>query len=476
MRQKHSETKNITSEIYGFDKSLERSFNVIKKELPKETQDLIIEYDKVMARQSISKAARRIHVQALLNLSRLLQKDWRDVSKKDIEDIVFKIMETYADERGQETWSSFDLKKVLKIFVRWIKLGSRDHKEVGDPEETKHVKLKPVRDTLSREDLITESDLRRLLFACGENARDRAFIDCHLEAGTRPGEILNLQLKHVKFDKYGAILKVDGKTGTRNVRLIKSVPNLANWCNVHPFKDNPEAPLWIMIKTEKFGKPLTYAAASKMVKIRCEKAGITKRMNLKIFRHSEATNTAKFLTEAQLRKRHGWSSISRMPARYVHMVDADVENAIFEHHGIKEKETEEESKIQKCQICSMYNSAESSLCGKCGKPLDLRIAIAEEELMQNEKENQRKRMEEMELNLLQMREEIKVLRRSQKSDEKTIRMANTILYKNQDKILDLELKPRDSDYLLRDKQIEKNYNKIFEIDSHYFDLEKSETN
>ena len=124
----------------------------------------------------------------------------------------------------------------------------------------------------------------------------------------------------------------------------------------------------------------------------------------------------------------------------------------------------------------MYNSAESSLCGKCGKPLDLRIAIAEEELMQNEKENQRKRMEEMELNLLQMREEIKVLRRSQKSDEKTIRMANTILYKNQDKILDLELKPRDSDYLLRDKQIEKNYNKIFEIDSHYFDLEKSETN
>jgi hypothetical protein len=115
------------------------------------------------------------------------------------------------------------------------------------------------------------------------------------------------------------------------------------------------------------------------------------------------------------------------------------------------------------------------LCGKCGKPLDLKIAIAEEELMQNEKENQRKRMEEMEMNLLRMREEIKVLRKNQKSDEKTIRMANTILYKNQDKISDLEMKPRDSDYLLKDKKIEKNYNKIFEIDSHYFDLENSQT-
>ena len=140
--------KKITSSIYEFDKSLQRSFNVIKKELPKQTQELIIEYDKVMARQSISKAARRIHVQALLNLSRQLQKDWRDVTKKDIDDLVFRIMERYADDRGQETWSSFDLKKVLKMFFRWHKLGSRDFKEVGDPPETKHVKLRQVRDSL----------------------------------------------------------------------------------------------------------------------------------------------------------------------------------------------------------------------------------------------------------------------------------------------------------------------------------------
>ena len=336
-----------------------------------------------MARQSISKAARRIHVQALLNLSRLLQKNWSEVSRKDIDELVFKIMDTYADERGQETWSSFDLKKVLKIFVRWIRLGSRDFKEVGDPEETKHVKLRPVKDKLSREDLITEDDSNRILYACGENARDRAFIDCHYEDGTRPGEILNLQIKHVIFDKYGAILKVDGKTGTRNVRLIRSVPNLANWCNVHPMNNNPEAPLWIMIKEEKYGNPLIYAGASKMLKIRCQKAGIKKRVNLKIFRHSEATDTAKFLTEAQLRKRHGWSPISRMPARYVHMVDADVEKAIFERYGIKKKDQEVSSQPQKCKICDMYNSSESILCTKCGKPLDLKIAISREEEEKN---------------------------------------------------------------------------------------------
>jgi len=53
VRTKVSKSKSITSEIYGFDKSLQRSFNVIKKELPKETQELIEEYDKVMARQKM---------------------------------------------------------------------------------------------------------------------------------------------------------------------------------------------------------------------------------------------------------------------------------------------------------------------------------------------------------------------------------------------------------------------------------------
>jgi len=194
LRLKQVHRKSTSSSIFEFDRSLQRTINIIKKELSKENQKLIFEYDKVMARQSISKAARRIHVQALLNLSRSLKKDWKDVTKKDIDELVFKIMDTYANQRGQETWSSFDLKKVLKMFFRWYKLGSRDYKEVGDPPETKHVRIKPVRDSLAREDLITESDLTRLLHACGENSRDRAFIDCHAEAGTRPGEILNLQL------------------------------------------------------------------------------------------------------------------------------------------------------------------------------------------------------------------------------------------------------------------------------------------
>ncbi|MDH3311633.1 MAG: site-specific integrase [Nitrosopumilus sp.] len=188
-----------------------------------------------------------------------------------------------------------------------------------------------------REDLLTEDDKTKLLHTCDENTRDRAFLDCHFESGTRPGEILNLQLRHVKFNKYGAVLHVNGKTGARPIRLIKSTPNLAAWMSVHPFKDNSSSPLWPNISNKNFGEPLTYAGARQMLNRRCRKANISKHVNLNLFRHSEATVTANFMTEAQMRKRHGWASNSQMPARYVHLVNADVDSAIFEHLRIELK-------------------------------------------------------------------------------------------------------------------------------------------
>ena len=79
----------------------------------------------VMIQEQISKAGRHKHLQTLLNLSRMLEKNWNDVTKYDIAKLVKDIVDTYSDPRGKETHSSHDHKKVLKIFFRWLKLGSR---------------------------------------------------------------------------------------------------------------------------------------------------------------------------------------------------------------------------------------------------------------------------------------------------------------------------------------------------------------
>lgn len=367
------------SDIYGYDRQINNIYSNIEKDLSQKTIQLIKKYDIVMINESRAKSTRRKQLQTIYLLSKMIHKEWDEVTKDDIEVLVAEIMTKYAEPNGQESHYSYDYKKILKIFFRWLKLGSREQKEVGDPEETKKIKLGKIRDKIVREDLITDEDITKLLKACSGNVRNRALIDVQAEAGIRPGELLSLQIKHVKFDKYGAMIHVDGKTGARPVRLIRSVPNLASWLDVHPLKNDTESPLWINLGKRNYGEKLGAGATRQVLKFACEKAGITKRVHLNLFRHSEATNSAKYLTEAQLKKRHGWSSVSRMPSRYVHLVDSDVDEAILKQHGIIMNDENEKEMPKMCHICSMPNSPESELCNKCGKPLDIKKAIELEE-------------------------------------------------------------------------------------------------
>ncbi len=125
----------------------------------------------------------------------------------------------------------------------------------------------------------------------------------------------------------------------------------------------------------------------KMVQKRSKISGISKKINLKLFRHTEATETAKFMTESQLRKRHGWSSNSRMPDRYVHIVNSDVDDALFEHYGIKKPKNTDKKAPQFCLICRNANPYDSTICSQCGKALDLETAL---EIEENEKNSSKR--------------------------------------------------------------------------------------
>jgi len=150
-------------DIYSYDKQIKAIFRRIHRDLPKSTIQFIQKYDREMINTSKAKGTRRKHLQTLYVLSQLLDKEWDKVTKDDIDILVSKIMEQFAEENGQESHYSYDHKKVLKLFFRWFKLGSRELKEVGDPEETRKVRLGKVRDKIVREDLITDDDRKRLL-------------------------------------------------------------------------------------------------------------------------------------------------------------------------------------------------------------------------------------------------------------------------------------------------------------------------
>ena len=66
MSQKQVQTEKISADIYQITKTIKRIENTIKNELSPDNAKLILEYDKEMTRQSISIAARRIHLDSNL--------------------------------------------------------------------------------------------------------------------------------------------------------------------------------------------------------------------------------------------------------------------------------------------------------------------------------------------------------------------------------------------------------------------------
>jgi len=185
-----------------------------------------------------------------------------------------------------------------------------------------------------------------------------------------------MKLKHVSFDKYGAVLRVTGKTGDRRIRLVASTLSLQGWLSEHPCKNDPEAYLWCKLPTQnnpKFKNSyLSYGFVGRLLNELALKAGIKKAVNPHAFRHSRATFMAKHLKEPEMREFFGWGKDSEMPAVYVHLSGRDVDNSVLAVYGIKEaaKSNEPIIKTWICQRCQEANEPSTKFCKKCGLPVD----------------------------------------------------------------------------------------------------------
>lgn len=274
---------------------------------------------------------------------------------------------------------------MLKRFYKWLK-------NTGDeyPEEVKWIKsnIKSTEKNLpANGDLITEKEVKKLI-ECAENSRDKAFVSVLYESGARIGELASLQISNVKIDEYGIILHVEGKTGSRPIRIISSTPYLMTWLQNHPLKDDKQQALWINLGHNNHKQPITYRGVVNMLRRLFIKARIQKRCNPHMFRHSRATYLADHLTEFQMNQYFGWIQGSGMPATYVHMSGKEIESSILELNGIKTQKNHKESSLKpiKCPRCDTINSHDSKFCNKCAGILDITTANELQQKIQTENE------------------------------------------------------------------------------------------
>ncbi len=302
-------------------------------------------------------------------------KDSKNITKDDVENYVI-------DRR--DNCSPFTVQGdilELKLFMRWLM-----------PEREKELftfKMKKPKRTLPVDKLITRKDIQTLVQAC-DTQRDRALIMLLWDSAARLNEIMNLNLNQVEFDKYGAVIIVDGKTGRRRLRLTDSVPDLQAWVNIHSMKDIPDAPLFLTYNRYGMGtKRLNFRTVENRLKNLAAKLKMTKNIHPHAIRHARLTDLVKSegskkgFSEMELRILAGWEKNSTMPEVYVHLSGADIEAKVLSNAGLIE-ETEGERKdkeleVKKCPRCKMLNAYDAKYCSSCSLVLDPHIAQQIEE-------------------------------------------------------------------------------------------------
>ena len=358
---------------------MELAINGIQKSsISKENKDIILEFQDYVFAEGLTKTRILKYLNMLRKLGEWLGIPFTRAKKENIMELV-----RYIENQNYSEWTKHDYKVILKKFFKWLR-GDQEY-----PEEVKWIKTTIKKNNHKiPEELLTPQDVEKLINAA-DHPRDKALVSVLYESGCRIGEILTLRIKHISFDEYGAKIVVNGKTGMRRIRIISSVPHLATWIENHPLRDKPDAPVWVGIGTRNKNGAVQYKNVRTLIAKLAEKAGIKKRVNPHMFRHSRATHLANHLTEAQMNQYFGWVQGSDMPSTYVHLSGRDVDGAILSLYGMKEdkKKDKEEFSPVKCPRCGTMNSPGGKFCIKCGMPLDIKAAI--------EIENERKKMDDI---------------------------------------------------------------------------------
>lgn len=359
--------ENESLRIHDFDKRLARILFNIKNsdKITERNKELIRQFHNHLVEQelSISRIMSYVHRLKILN-ERYLKKDFDKATEKDIRNALAEIMK----ETRYSEWSKYFYKILLRKFYKWLR------KTKNYPKEVAWIKVvyKGARVKVP-EQMLSENEVKRMI-EVAKNDMEKALISLLYESGARAGEILGMRIKSVQFDNYGAVVYVNGKTGSRRIRVIGCVPYLQKWINKHP-NPSPESWLWLN-RSKNF---MRYTTLERIIWRLTKKAGISKKVHAHLFRHSRATFLAKHMTEYQLKQHFGWKD-HRMPEVYVHLAGRDTDDALFKLHGIQtDSNNGLEITQKKCVRCKEINPCDNKLCYKCGMILDQQYALEMQE-------------------------------------------------------------------------------------------------
>jgi hypothetical protein len=220
----------------------------------------IVNYIQAMRTEiNLSDNYRKLNIFLLSDLSRFHNdnnnKLFKQMSRDDILSYLDSLRKPEAADPLHKWIGTYNLYRVLLIrFFRWLHYPDIEQKKRPKPSVVDNIpQLKRKEKSIYKPtDLwTTEDDI--LFYKYCPSKRIKCYHAISRDTSCRPHEILKLRIKDIFFKTSGnyqyAEVLVNGKTGTRHIPLINSIPYLKDYLDhEHPQSSNPNAILICSIK------------------------------------------------------------------------------------------------------------------------------------------------------------------------------------------------------------------------------------
>jgi integrase/recombinase XerD len=245
-----------------------------RSRLSEENALTICEYIIAMNREINPRLSyKRYIIEFVSELSRAvgIEKKFIDMTRDDILCYLDKCRKPENEDPLHKWIGSYNIKLVvLSRFFKWLYYPNiedpKRRSEISALERKpkcimglKQLKRKEI-SCYKPSDLWTQED-DLLFLKWVTNKRDRCYHAMARDLSARPHEILNLKVKDIVFKAAGnkqyAEVSVNGKTGSRHIPLIQSIPYVKDWLSNHPSRNNPNSPLFVGLGRSSMGKQIT---------------------------------------------------------------------------------------------------------------------------------------------------------------------------------------------------------------------------
>lgn len=294
----------------------------------------------------------------------------------DLDNITEDSFDDFMEALERQKKDTVNYRRVYKKFARWL---------TGDelPKWVKNMRISQRETPVQPSDLLTKEELDKLLAAC-KYTRDKALIAVTLDSCMRIGAVGTLRIKSVEFNTCGAVLYMSVTSRNRKSTEPQPFPitwstgYLNAWMDIHPDRNNPDAPLWTSMRYvngEREVDALSYHAMCSMLSKVVKAAGLKKNVYFHLLKHQKVTDMLKSgFSEGQIKFQAGWSpSSNRMLKIYGNFTRGDMINSIYEKAGLV-PEDKKQVTLQRCPRCRAVLVPEARVCHQCALILDTSLA------------------------------------------------------------------------------------------------------